>query len=47
MDEPFVGLFIGDTLACLNSGMASVTDFLKFPIFWKIDVFWNPKIPDF
>ena len=35
------------TQVCLNSGMASVTDFLKFPIFRKIDVFWNPKIPDF
>ena len=27
------------TLVRLNSGMASVTDFLKFPIFRKIDVF--------
>ena len=35
------------TLVCLNSGMASVTKFLKFPIFRKIDVFRNPKIPDF
>ena len=26
------------TLVCLNSGMASVTKFLKFPIFRKIDV---------
>ena len=35
------------TLVRLNSGMASVTQFLKFPIFRRIDVFRNPKIPDF
>ena len=27
------------TLVCLNSRMASVTKFLKFPIFRKVDVF--------
>ena len=35
------------TLVRLNSGMVSVTQFLKFPIFRRIDVFRNPKIPDF
>ena len=35
------------TLVRLNSGIASVTQFLKFPIFRRIDVFRNPKIPDF
>ena len=35
------------TLVCLNLGMASVAKFLKFPIFRKIDVFWDPKIPNF
>ena len=32
------------TLVCLNSGMASVKIFLKFPIFRKIDVFRNPNV---
>ena len=48
---PYVCLFANSTkmhtLVCLNSGMASVTEFLKFPIFRKIDVFRNPKIPYF
>ena len=35
------------TLVCLNLGMASVARFLKFPIFRKIDVFLDPKIPNF
>ena len=35
------------TLVCLNSRMANSTEFLEFPIFRKIDVFRNPKIPDF
>jgi len=30
-----------------SSGMISVTEFLKFPIFRKIDVFRKPVIPDF
>ena len=33
------GIIKGNTLVCLNSGMAFVMEFLKFPIFRKIDVF--------
>ena len=35
------------TLVRLNSGMASVKEYSKFPIIRRIDVFLKPKIPDF